>query len=270
KPLIRTLFLAVFVVLLIACANLAGLLLVRAIRRRREIALRIALGAQSAALLRQAVLESLVLSVSGGIVGLLLAWIALRVGANALPESLPRIADIHMNWVVAGFALLLGLLTGMICGIAPGFAAMRTGVNEALKEGGRGSAGAGHARLRSALVVAEIAVALILLTSSGLLLRSFEKMRDVNLGYNPEHSLVAMYSLPQKQYSTQASVDQFNRELLQRVRVLPGSKSVGITSFLPASGNNNNNAIMPEGYTPPNHTYDLATNVVVQGDYFKA
>ena len=270
KPLIRTLFLAVFVVLLIACANLAGLLLVRAIRRRREIALRIALGAQSAVLLRQAVLESLVLSVSGGVVGLLLAWIALRVGANALPESLPRIADIHMNWVVAGFALLLGLLTGLICGIAPGFAAMRTGVNEALKEGGRGSAGAGHARLRSALVVAEIAVALILLTSSGLLLRSFEKMRDVNLGYNPEHSLVAMYSLPQKQYSTQTSIDQFDKELLRKLHALPGVKSVGITSFLPASGNNNNNAIMPEGYTPPNHTYDLATNVVVQGDYFKA
>src|SRR6185437_15320146 len=270
KPLIRTLFLAVFVVLLIACANLAGLLLVRAIRRRKEIALRIALGAQSAVLLRQAVLESLVLSISGGVVGLLLAWIALRVGASALPESLPRIADIHMNWVVAGFALLLGLLTGLICGIAPGFAAMHTGVNEALKEGGRGSAGAGHARLRSALVVAEIAVALISLTSSGLLLRSFEKMRDVNLGYNPEHSLVAMYSLPQKQYSTQASIDQFDKELLRKLHALPGVKSVGITSFLPASGNNNNNAIMPEGYTPPNHTYDLATNVVVQGDYFKA
>lgn len=270
KPLIRTLFLAVTVVLLIACANLAGLLLVRAIRRRKEIALRIALGAQSAALLRQAVLESLVLSVSGGVVGLLLAWIALRVGANVLPESLPRIAGIHMNWVVACFALLLGLLTGLICGIAPGFAAMRTGVNETLKEGGRGSAGHGHARLRSALVVAEIAVALILLTASGLLLRSFEKMRDVNLGYNPEHTLVAGYILPQKQYSTQVSVDQFNRELLQRVQALPGAKSVGLTSFLPASGDNNNEAIMPEGYTPPNHTYDLATSIQVQGDYFKA
>lgn len=271
KPLIRTLFLAVAVVLLIACANLAGLLLVRAIRRRKEIALRIALGAQSAALLRQAVLESLVLSVSGGVVGLWLAWLALKVGANSLPESLPRIADIHVNWAVAGFALLLGLLTGLLCGIAPGFAAMHTGVNETLKEGGRtGSAGAGHVRLRSTLVVAEIAVALILLTASGLLLRSFEKMRDVKLGYNPGHTLVAGYILPQKQYSTQVSVDQFNRELLQRARALPGAKSVGLTSFLPAEGDNNNNAIMPEGYTPPNHSYDLATHIVVQGDYFKA
>lgn len=271
RPLIRALFLAVFVVLLIACANLAGLLLVRAIRRRKEIAVRLALGAQSSVLLRQTMLESLVLSVTGGVLGLALAWIALRVGVTVLPETLPRIADIRMNWEVAVFALLLGVGTGAICGIAPAFAAMRTRVNETLKEGGRtGSAGAGHARLRSVLVVTEIAVALILLTASGLLLRSFEKMRDVNLGYNPEHTLVASYNLPYKQYSTQSSIDQFNLELLRRLRTLPGVKSVGLTGFLPASGNNGNQAILPEGYTPPNHTYDLATPVQVKGDYFAA
>jgi predicted permease len=271
RPLIRTLFFAVAVVLLIACANLAGLLLVRAIRRRKEIAVRLALGAQSTALLRQAMLESLVLSISGGVLGLILAAVALHVGVKFLPETLPRVADIHVNWAVAGFALLLGLATGLICGIAPAFAAMHTKVNDTLKESGRtGSAGTGHARLRSALVVAEIAVALILLTASGLLLRSFEKMRDVNLGYHPDHTLVANYNLPQKQYATQSAVDQFNRELLRRLRALPGVKSVGLTSFLPASGNNNNEAIMPEGYTPPNHTYDLATSIQVQGDYFTA
>lgn len=271
RPLIRALFLAVFVVLLIACANLAGLLLVRAIRRRKEIAVRLALGAQSTVLLRQAVLESLVLSVTGGLLGLMLAWGALRVGVNALPETLPRVGDIHMNWAVAVFALLLGVATGLICGMAPAFAAMHTKVNDTLKEGGRtGSAGAGHARLRSVLVVAEIAVALILLTASGLLLRSFEKMRNVNLGYEPDHTLVAGYNLPQKQYSTQPAVDQFDRELLRRLRALPGVKSVGITGFLPASGSNNNQAFIAEGYTPPNHTYDLATVIQMQGDYFSA
>ena len=271
RPLIRTLFLAVFVVLLIACANLAGLLLVRAIRRRKEIAVRLALGAQSATLLRQAVLESLVLSVTGGVLGLILAFLALRAGGKFLPESLPRIDDIGMNWTVAGFALTLAVATGIVCGLAPAFAAMRTKVNDTLKEGGRtGSAGAGHARLRSALVVAEIAVALILLTASGLLLRSFEKMRAVNLGYEPDHTLVAAYSLPQKQYSTQPQVDQFNRELMRRLQSLPGVKSVGLTGFLPASGNNNNQAFIAEGYTPPNHTYDLATVIQVQGDYFQA
>ena len=271
RPLIRTLFFAVAVVLLIACANLAGLLLVRSIRRRKEIAVRLALGAQSYVLLRQAVLESLVLSITGGLLGLALATLALQIGTQFLPETLPRMNDIHVNWAVASFALFLGIATGLICGIAPAFAAMRTKVNETLKEGGRtGSAGAGHARLRSALVVAEIAVALILLTASGLLLRSFEKMRDVNLGYQPDHILVAGYNLPQKQYSTQPAVDQFNHELLQRVQSLPGIKSVGVTSFLPATGGNNNEAITPQGYTPPKHEFDLATSAQIQGDYFQA
>lgn len=271
RPLIRMLFLAVFVVLLIACANLAGLLLVRAIRRRKEIAVRLAMGAQSIALLREAVLESLLLSVTGGVIGLVLAGVGLRFGVKFLPDSLPRMDEIGMNWAVAGFALALAIATGLVCGLAPAFAAMRTKVNETLKEGGRtGSAGGGHARLRSALVVAEIAVALILLTASGLLLRSFEKMRDVNLGYKPDHTLVAGYNLPQKRYSTQPAVDQFNRELLLRLQAMPGVKSVGFSSFLPASGNNSNQAFIAEGYTPPNHTYDLATAIQVQGDYFAA
>ena len=149
KPLLRTLFLAVAVVLLIACANLAGLMLVRAIRRQREIAVRLALGARAAALLRQAILESLVLSLSGGALGLIMAAVALQVGKSMLPESLPRITEIGLNWQVVAFALLLGVITGMVCGIAPAFAALRTNVNANLKEGGRsGSEGGGHARLR--------------------------------------------------------------------------------------------------------------------------
>src|SRR6201999_1392576 len=204
RPLLRTLFLAVAVVLLIACVNLAGLMLVRAIRRQREFAVRLALGARAAVLLRQAILESLVLSAAGGILGLALAGAVLRVGRTLLPESLPRINEIALNWNVVGFALLLGVMTGLLCGAAPAFAALRTNVNGTLKEGGRsGSAGGGHARLRSALVVAEIAIALVLLTASGLLLRSFEKMRSVDLGFRPEHVTTASYSLPQQQYATQ-------------------------------------------------------------------
>ena len=184
RQLVRTLFLAIVVVLLIACANLAGLLLVRAIRRRREIAVRLALGARAGALLRQAILESLVLSVSGGVLGLGLAAVALRVGVSWLPETLPRINEIGLDWQVVLFAIVLAVLTGIVCGLAPAFAALRTSVNEALKEGGRtGTAGGGHARLRSALVVGEIAIALVLLVASGLLLRSFEKMRAVDLGF---------------------------------------------------------------------------------------
>ena len=272
RPLIHTLFLAVAVVLLIACANLAGLLLVRAIRNRREIAVRLALGASARTLLWQTLLESLVLSIAGGIVGLVFAAVALRVGVNILPETLPRISEIGLDWGVIGFALGVAVLTGVVCGLAPAFAAIRTNVNDTLKEGGRtGSSGGGHARLRSALVIGEVAIALVLLAASGLLLRSFEKMREVDLGFRPDHTLVASYNLPQKEYATQPSVDEFDHELLRRLQQLPGVTSVGLTSLAPDSGNNNNNVFVAEGYVPPKDAgYNLATVIQVEGDYFQA
>src|SRR6202045_4272532 len=146
RPLVRTLLFAVIVVLLIACANLAGLLLVRAIRRRREIAVRLALGARAATVLRQAIVESMVLSIAGGVIGLALAAVALRVGVSRLPQTLPRINEIGLDWPVMLFALGLGLLTGSLFGLAPAFAAIRTSVNQTLKEGGRtgGTPGSGH------------------------------------------------------------------------------------------------------------------------------
>jgi predicted permease len=239
RPLLRTLLFAVIVVLLIVCANLAGLLLVRAIRRRREIAVRLALGARAATLLRHAIVESMVLSIAGGAIGLALAAVALRMGKSLLPQTLPRINEIGLDWPVMLFAVGLALLTGLLCGLAPAFAATKTSVNEALKEGGRtGTSGTGHARLRSALVVAEIAVALTLLTASGLLLRSFEKMRDVKLGFRPENTLAALHVLPQQQYRTQSAIDEFTKTLLNDLEHLPGVETVGITSFLPVAGNN--------------------------------
>jgi putative ABC transport system permease protein len=270
RSLLRTLFLAVAVVLLIACFNLAGLMLVRAIRRQREVAVRLALGARASGLVRQAVLESLVLSLSGGIVGLILAGVALRVGKSLLPESLPRVNEISLSWQVIVFALGLAVLTGLACALAPAFAAIRTNVNTNLKEGGRtGSAGGGHARLRSTLVVAEIAIALVLLTASGLLLRSFDKMRAVDLGFSPQHVTTAAYSLPQLQYSKQPQVNTFNRELLLRLRQLPGVESVGLTSMLPSQGVNNNQTFVVDGYTP-GAKMNLATVSQVEGNFFPA
>lgn len=272
RPLIRILFLAVFVVLLIACANLAGLLLVRAIRRRLETAVRLALGSSSGTLVRQAVLEGLLLSISGGLLGIVLAGIAIRVSVSLLPETLPRIDDIRLNWVVTAFALLLAIGTGLLCGLAPAFAAIRTNMNEALKEGGRtGSVGSGHARLRSVLVVSEIAVALVLLIASGLLLRSFQKMRDVDLGFQPSHILIATYSLPQKQYATQVSVDTFNHNLLLRLQQLPGTQSVGLATTVPMAGDNNNNGFVVEGYVQPKGAVvNMAHVSQTEGNYFRA
>lgn len=272
RPLVRTLFLAVAFVLLIACVNLAGLLLVRAISKQREMAVRQALGAPASVLLWQAFLESLVLSVSGGVLGVALAGAALRAGKSLLPESLPRIDEIQLNWAVIGFALLLGLVTGVVCGLAPAFASLRTGVNATLKDGGgrSGSAGGRHARLRSVLVIAEIAIALVLVAASGLLLRSFEKMRSVDLGFTAENVTSALYGLPRQQYATQAAVDSFNKELLARLQQIPGAVSAGLTNYLPVSGQNSNQTFVVEGYVPAKGAgLNLATPVQVIGDYFR-
>jgi putative ABC transport system permease protein len=271
RALVHTLFLAIIVVLLIACANLAGLLLVRAIRRRREIAMRMALGAGAWALLRHAVLEGLVLSVTGGLLGLGLAAAGLRVGVSMLPETLPRIQEIGLDWQVVLFALALSLLTGIGCGLAPAFAAWRTSVNETLKEGGRTGSAGGHAWLRSVLVVGEIATALVLLTASGLLLRSFEKMRAVDLGFRPDHVLVASYTLPSKQYTTQSAVNEFSYELIRRLQQVPGIKFAGLTTYLPALSNPSNSSFVVEGYTAPQGSnMNLATFIGVEGDYLRA
>ena len=272
RQLVRTLFLAVAVVLFIACANLAGLLLVRVIRRRHEISVRLALGASGAAVLRQSLVEALMLSVGGGLLGLALASVGLRVGVSLLPESLPRSSSIGLDWKVVGFALLLAVLTGLLCGLIPALAAARTGVNDALKEGGRtGTAGSGHGRLRSALVIAELAVALVLLTASGLLLRSFEKLRSVDLGFRTDHTLTAFYGLPHQQYSTQAAVDAFDSALLSRLQQLPGVQAVGVTTLLPIGGGNSSTVFVPEGYVPPKGAgLILAWFPQLMGDYFRA
>jgi putative ABC transport system permease protein len=194
------------------------------------------------------------------------------VGVSRLPETLPRINEIGLDWQVVLFALALSVLTGVGCGLAPAFAAWRTSVNETLKEGGRsGTPGGGHAWLRSALVVGEIATALVLLAAAGLLLRSFEKMRSVDLGFRPDHVLTASYSLPQKQYATQPAINEFNRELISRLQQLPGVKFAGFTTFLPASGNISNSGFVAEGYVPPKGAgINLATWMFQEGDYFQA
>jgi predicted permease len=271
RPLLRMLFLAVAVVLLIACANLAGLLLVRAIGRHRETAVRLAIGAPAAVLLRQAMLESLALSASGGLLGIGLAVLVLRVGRSFIPNTIPLVHEIQVDWTVVGFALALAVLTGMLCGLAPGFAALRINVNASMKEGGRsGSAGGSHARLRSALVVMEIAIALVLLTASGLLLRSFSRMSAVDLGFRPDHVTTALYSLPQKQYATQAVIDTFNRRLLDQLRHLPGVQVAALTSTIPATGDGIE-AFVADGFVDPRGPDRTAASPIqVIGDYFGA
>jgi predicted permease len=269
RPLLRDLFLAVSIVLLIACANVAGLLLVRAIRRRNDYAVRIALGAQAATIIRQSVFEGLLLGVTGGLVGLVFAAAAIRISLRVLPDSMPRIDSIAIDGAVASFALLLALATGALCSLAPAFAAVKTNPIESLNEGLRTSTGsASHAWLRSGLVVSEIAIALVLLVTSGALLRSLQKMQAVDPGFHPERVLVAGYQLPLNQYSTNSSAEAFTREVVARLSSKPGIAAVGMINAAPATGRYPMTAYTIEGKSTDGWKPEFAVFSVIFADYF--
>jgi putative ABC transport system permease protein len=271
RPLLRRLFLAVGVVLLIACVNVAGLLLVRAIRRSREYAVRLALGARSSVIIRESVFEGLLLSLAGGLFGLGFATIAIRAALRLLPDSMPRVDSISINPTVAGFALLLAVASGALCSLAPAFAALRTNLTQSLNESGRtGSSGSSHTWLRSALVVSEIAIALVLLTISGAFLRSFQKMRAVDPGFRPDHVLVAGYQLPIKQYPTAAAADAFDREVVDRLSGKPGITATGMTTALPATGFSPQSAYTIEDEPEESWKLKFASFSITYGDYFRA
>jgi putative ABC transport system permease protein len=272
RPLVSTLSLAVAAVLMIVCANLSGLLLTRAIRRRKDVALRLALGVRATTLLRQAILEAMTLAVAGGLLGLGLAATTLRVVVSLLPETFPLADTVSLDWRVVLFELGLVVLTGVACGLVPVIVALRTNVNDALKQGGRSGALAGrNSGMSSALVIAEIGFTMVLLTASGLLLRSFEKMRRAELGFQPDHTLVATYALPKEKYGTQAAVDAFNKEILHRLRAVPGITKAGLTSFLPIYSSDQGGFIAEGSPSAANgNLQDFATQSDVSGDYFDA
>ena len=271
RPLLRALFFAVSIVLLIACVNVAGLLLVRAIRRRREYAVRLALGANSSAIVYESVLEGLLLSVAGGLLGLAFAATAIRVALHLLPESMPRVDSISIDPAVITFAMLVALATGALCGLAPAFVALRTNLTESLKEGVSSAAdGPSHSRLRAALVVLEIAVALMLLTGAGAFLRSFQKMRAVDPGFRPDHVLVAGYRLPITQYPTHISVDTFNRAVIDRLSAKAGVVAVGATNGLPGSNSLGGAAYTIEGVPASKWKLQFAMFAATYGEYFRA
>jgi putative ABC transport system permease protein len=190
---------------------------------------------------------------------------------HLLPDSMPRIGSISIDAGVAGFALLLALVTGVLCSVAPALAALQTNLTETLKEGGRtGSGAASHAWLRSALGVTEIAIALVLLTASGALLRSLQKMRSVDPGFRPDHVLVASYQLPLNQYSTDSAADRFNRAVIDRLATKPGIVAAGLTNALPASGSIGHSTYTVESQPESQWKQKFAAFAIVYGDYFRA
>ena len=232
RPILYTLLGAVGCVLLIACANIANLLLARATARHRELSIRTALGASRARLVRQLLTESILLGLAGGAAGVLLARYGLDLLLALAPSTLPRTNDIHLDASVLIFSLALSALTGVIFGIAPALLAAHTDVQEGLKQGARGSTDA-RGRLRGALVVVEVAFALVLLGGAGLLARSFMRLTHVDPGFAPEHATVLRLALPEKKYEKSEQQLAFADALLSRLRVLPGVRAAGLTHSLP-------------------------------------
>jgi putative ABC transport system permease protein len=227
---------AVSLVLLIACGNVANLLLARASARQREIAVRQALGVGRWRLTRQLLTESVLLALAGGAAGLALAFGALRLLVAATATSFPRVAETHLDPGVLMFTLLVSLATGILFGLAPAFQAARHDTHDTLKEGGRGIVGGASQGLRSALVVGELALSLALLAGSGLLIRSFLRLQQVDAGFRADGVLTMRVSLPEQKYAKPEQTRAFYRELLDRVRQLPGVDAAGAANGLPLGG----------------------------------
>jgi putative ABC transport system permease protein len=260
---------AVALVLLIACANVANLLLARATARAREIAIRTALGASRWRVIRQLLTESILLALVGGGLGLLLAVWGMDLLLALAPEDLPRVKNGALDARVLGFTILITLLTGIVFGLVPALQSSRPNLNETLKEGGRGTTG-GHHRVRGALVVTEVALAMMLLIGAGLLIRSFYRLQQVDPGFNPKNALAVTVSLPAKKYAEEEQQAAFFTQLIEKVSGLPGVVAVGATQSLPIQGDYVLGFNI-QGRPPDAPGEEPSTNYyAVSPDYFKA
>jgi len=237
RPSLFVLLAAVGFVLLIACANVANLLLARGAVREREIAVRKVLGASQARLVRQLLMESPLLSFAGGAVGVVLAMALLPVLRALQPGTLPRLGEASVDMGVLFFSFVLCAVSGIVFGIVPSLEASRKGLQPALKEGGRGSSeGGSRGRFRALLVVSEMAVALVLMTGAGLLIASFARLMQVNPGFTPGNLTTFPITLPPARYAEPRQQAEFYRQLLEKTKSLPGVEAAAVTSYLPLSG----------------------------------
>lgn len=234
KPMLLLLFGAVGFVLLIACANVANLLLAGAASRQKEMAIRTALGASRWRVMQQLLTESTILALGGGALGLFLALWGVALMTKLLPQDFPRLAEISMDWRVLGFTLGASVLTGILFGLAPALQISRTDVQESLKESGRGaSSGKRHNRLRNLLIVAEVALSVVLLVGAGLLFRSFIQLQSVNAGFTPQQVLTVRLTPSGPSYKADADFMSFYSRVMQGISALPGVQDVGAVNTLP-------------------------------------
>jgi putative ABC transport system permease protein len=271
RPALLVLLGAVAFVLLIACANVANLLFAKSAVRQKEIAIRTALGAGRSRLVRQLLTESVVLSITGGVVGLLLAvWglsALLAIGEN----SIPRVKEIKLDLPVLAFSLLISVATGLLFGLLPALQASKPDLNTTLKEGSRGASGGIKSnRTRSVFVIGEVTVCLVLLIGAGLMIKSFYKLLSVSPGFNPENALAVNVALSGSRYRDAAGVSNFYQQALERLSAVPGVKSAAVVTALPMNGNFGSRYFGIEGRPPqpPGQGFNANTNIATPG-YFE-
>ena len=271
KPSLLALLGAVGFVLIIACANVANLLLARSAARQKEIAIRAAMGASRTRVLRQMLTESILLSVIGGVAGLILSIWLTRVLISMLPEGAPRIENIGIDYRVLTFALGLSALTGIVFGIAPALQASKLDVTSSLKEGGRSGEGHRRTSARSLLLIGEVALSLMLLVGAGLLIKSFLRLQEIRPGFNPHNVLVANIALPYPKYQYD-QFEEFFRRLTERLEASPGVQAAGGNINLPlnASGYALGRGFIPEGRPLTVDENRDAMFSAITGDYFRA
>src|SRR5690349_5329190 len=283
RPMLLVLLGAVILIVFIVALNIANLLLARASGRQQEMAVRQSLGASRGRLVRQVVTESMLLSLIGGAAGVAAAVGTLSFIVRFVPSSVPRLNEVRIDWVVLAFALLISLLTGLVFGLVPAFHSARVALSSAIREGGRGSGyGTKTGRLRDVLIVSELAFAVILMVGAGLLLRTLRGLLHENPGFNPTHVVTANIQLPNpNEHDSDPYLDvprraAFDRELLRRLKAIPGVELAAITSALPGT-NTNPNAVggtTYEGFAiedrPVESLQDLrAERIQISPDYFK-
>ncbi len=273
KPILLVLLGAVGFVLLIACANVASLLLTRSLSRQKEVAIRAALGASRWRVIRQMLTESMLLSLAGGLAGLLIAYWGVEGLVAVLPESrlnaLPFLKSLSIDTRILGFSFGLSLLTGILFGLAPAMQSSRLQLNEVLKEGGRSTGGSARHRLRSAFVMTEIALAVVLLVGAGLMLKSLLRLLQTNVGFNSQNLLTMSLALPPGKYGEPSALLNFHQQLKERVQSLPGVTGTGTVNILPLQGGNTTRFLV-EGDTVPPPGQEIEANIrLVDETYFQ-
>jgi putative ABC transport system permease protein len=271
RPALITILAAVLFVLLIACANVANLLLARATARQREIAIRTALGASRWRIISQLLLEGFLLALLGALGGLLMAWWSVDLLRVFGPQDVPRLGEIAINAPVCTFTFGVAVLSTLLFALIPALQVTRPNVNESLQEGSRGAIGPESHRLRGLLVISQVALSLLLLAGAGLLIKSFANLRATRPGFDPSNAVTLHLSMPKVKYPDSEQHRQFFEQILPKLAAMPGVEAAGGAMPMPFSGNDRGSSFTVAGQPPlPRGSHPVASHLIITSDYFRA